>query len=156
MTKQQKIDMVKVKELLQKYRTLVFELPSDSEGNELEQDYQNIIKALYGLGKPLFTRKFLIKEGWKNNFGWTWEHLERIFKSLSIVKPWQMTLLEFAKSKVSVFYPEMAKGLKESEVFNYKGQYLKDMQGWINAGKNVPKSILNKYPCLGGDSAFKS
>ena len=68
-------------------------------------------------------------------------------------EPWEMTLLEFAKSKVPPSVAAQLNSPKQAESF--RPQHRKDLEGWIREGKTIPPEVLADYPDLKakGDAA---
>ena len=61
-------------------------------------------------------------------------------------QPWEMTLLDFAKSRVG---PETAARLTSpDQVGSFRAQHKKDVDGWIREGKPIPPEVLAEYPDL--------
>ena len=65
-------------------------------------------------------------------------------------EPWQMTLLEYAKSElIKANRPGVAAQLtSEEQAKSYRAQYIKDLQGWQREGKIIPEAVIAKYPEL--------
>ena len=58
-------------------------------------------------------------------------------------EPWEMTLLDYAKSKLP---KDQADQITDgSQAKSFRGQYLKDMQVWVKEGKHVPQEVLGEY-----------
>ena len=53
-------------------------------------------------------------------------------------QPWEMSLVEYAKSQLAKHYPQLALQVTENyQAKSYKAQYLKDMQAWQASGKTI-------------------
>jgi hypothetical protein len=63
-----------------------------------------------------------------------------------VKEPWEMSLIEYAKSKLPKDQAGQIK--RESQVKSFKPQYIKNLKGWIREGKPVPSEVLKEYPDL--------
>jgi DNA polymerase III sliding clamp (beta) subunit (PCNA family) len=61
-------------------------------------------------------------------------------------EPWEMTLAEYARSRVPA--SQASQITSDTQVESFRLQYIRDMKGWIAAGKPVPAAVIAEYPEL--------